>query len=208
MFDIVTKIIELSFALVGLLFVVFGWIIPYRQSLKINTQNQLFETQFITIQWEKELVDMQISNLYGPMRELINEHVVIQSLICNQLGRKDIFNSEVQELSKFSESEQLIWKHYVEAYKLPYLKRMISIFQNNQHLIYNSHIPESYYHFLEYALAWELLDNQKNNDVPNFYDYHSISGYPKDFDFYVMQTYDLLLARQHELLSFDNTKNI
>ncbi len=40
-FDEIGKIIELSIAVIGLLLVVFGWFIPYKQSVRTtNRQNQ------------------------------------------------------------------------------------------------------------------------------------------------------------------------
>lgn len=58
--EIFFKIIELVFSFMGLVFVVFGWIIPYRQDLKEEKKRRKFEIELLKCQWEKEFVDRQI----------------------------------------------------------------------------------------------------------------------------------------------------
>lgn len=53
--------------------------------------------------------------------------------------------------------------------------------------------------YLDYTLGWELLDNQKRNKVPNFYEYNYLYNFPVDFEKYINDTLNLLLNRQAEL---------
>ncbi len=52
---------------------------------------------------------------------------------------------------------------------------------------------------MDYALGWELLDNQKRNNVPNFYEYRYLINYPVEFVEYINKTLGILLRRQSEL---------
>lgn len=53
---------------------------------------------------------------------------------------------------------------------------------------------------MEHSLVYELLDNQKKNGVPNFYEYRYISGYPREFDHYIETTLMKLLNEQAEII--------
>lgn len=72
--------------------------------------------------------------------------------------------------------------------------------RRNLHLIYNSEIPTCYKEFLNYSLGWELLDNQKRNNVPNYYEYHYVFNYPTEFNQYIRTTLTLLLEEQAKLI--------
>lgn len=65
--EITFKIIEIIIATIGLILVIFGWIIPYRNSLRIERLRQKNEQELERIRWKKEFVDKQISDLYGPL---------------------------------------------------------------------------------------------------------------------------------------------
>lgn len=199
-FDEITKIIEMGFTFIGLIFVVFGWIIPYKQRIKEEKRRKKEESEFKKRQWEKELIDRQISCLYGPLSELLREQEILWELILYQLGRRNIFSDENYRLSDLPENEQKIWVHYVDTYKIPLQNRMLEIIQNNQHLLYKSEVPESYKVFLEYVLGWELLDNQKKNGVPNYYEYYYRYNYPVAFNNYVFSMLSVLQKRQEELV--------
>ncbi len=199
-FDEITKIIELSFAIIGLLLVVFGWIIPHKQSIKSANQQQEFEKKLLCAQWEKELLDNQISKFYGPIAELLREQDLRTSLIAYQLGRKVIFQNEQGKISDLPENEQKIWRHFIDTYSIPIQARILEIIQNNQHLIYKSEIPECFKPYMEYVLGWELLDNQKRNGVPNHYEYYYSYNYPLNFNHYIERTLTILLKRQEEIM--------
>lgn len=102
--------------------------------------------------------------------------------------------------SDLPENEQAIWKHYVDTYKIPMQIKIVEIMRNNLHLIYNSEIPTCYKEFLDYALGWEMLDNQKRNGVQNYYEYHYVFNYPLEFNHYIRSTLTLLLQEQSKLI--------
>ena len=201
-FEMTVQIIELILILLGLLLVIFGWIIPYRQSV-ISTKNQQdFEKRLLCAKWEKELVDKQISDFYGPIAELLREQRLrVDLIIDNQLGgRRPVFSGGYENLSDWSENEQKVWIHYIDTYAIPIQSQVLKIIQNNIHLTYNSTPPECFKDFMEYILGLELLDNQKRAGVPNYYEYHYSKNYPGSFNLYIERTLTILLQRQNELL--------
>ncbi len=200
----IATVIQLLFTFVGLVFVIFGWIIPYRQKIKFEKTQRLYEEERRRVQWEKELIDRQISNLYGPLAELIEEQNIRWALIKYQLDRDYVFSKDTITLSQLSEDDRKIWVHFVDTYKIPIQNEMVKIIRENQHLIYKSEKPTGYRVFMEYSLGWEMLDNQKRNGVPNYYEYYYRFNYPKEFDHYVFETLNQLQKRQSELIQIQN----
>lgn len=197
--EIIFKIIEISIAFIGLVLVIFGWIVPHRNSIKSEKTRIQNDKELESIRWKKELIDKQISNLYGPMYALIIEGDVSFSRILYQLGRRCVIPRD-KSFSDLPEDEQKIWKHYVDTYKIENQMKMVKIMRNNLHLIYNSEIPTCYKEFLDYSLGWEMLDNQKRNGVPNYYEYHYVFNYPTEFNHYIRTTLQTLLEEQGKLL--------
>ena len=72
--EIYFKSTELILSAIGLVFVIFGWIIPYNQTKKEENKRREFELDITRRQWKKDLIDKQISNLYGPISSLLNSH--------------------------------------------------------------------------------------------------------------------------------------
>lgn len=134
--EIIFKTIELSLTFTGLVFVIFGWIIPHRQFEKDEKKRKKFEEDIRQRQWKKELIDQQISKLYGPISVLLKEQDIRFSLIQYQMGKVYIFDKDQYKLSDLSEDEQKIWVHFVDKYILPTNQIIIDILENNQHLIY------------------------------------------------------------------------
>lgn len=197
--DIILKVIELGFTFVGLVFVIFGWIIPYKQSIKEETKRRKFEMEMLQRQWEKELIDKQISEFYGPISALLKKDELIFSKILDELGRRNVFLNGQDNISCLSQKDQLIWKHYVDTYKLPTVRKVQEIIEKNQHLIYKSEIPTCFKIYMDYSVGWELLDNQMRNGVPNYYEYHYSYNYPVEFNSYINKTLEVLLDKQNEL---------
>ena len=196
--EIAFRIIEIIVSLLAVIAVVFGWIIPYKQSIK--TEKIRKESDRIAEQkrWKKELIDKQISLLYGPLDQIIRESKKMFNLILYQLGRNYIIGKD-QKFEDLPENERKIWMHYVDTYKIPNQMKMVEIIRNNIHLMLDSVVPPCVNIFLEYALGWELLDNQSRNGVPNFYEYHYSYNYPKIFDSYIQDTLSILLQEQAKL---------
>lgn len=199
-FDEIIKIIELLFSIVGFLLIIFGWIVPYKQSIMATKQQQEFEKRLMCAQWEIELLDKQISQFYGPIAELLREQDLRAALIRRQFGRDIIFCTGQDSISDLTENEQKIWKHFINTYSIPIQARIVEIIQNNQHLIYRSELPDCFKTYMEYVLGWELLDNQKRSGVPNYYEYYYSDNYPIAFNHYIEKTLMALLKRQRELM--------
>ncbi len=197
--EIVFKIIDIVIAIIGLIFVIFGWIIPYRHSVKAEKLRIDNEKELERIRWKKELIDKQISELYGPIYALIIEGDISFSRILYQLGRNYVIPKD-KSFDDLPVDEQKIWKHYVDTYKIKTQMKMVEIMRNNLHLIYNSELPTCYKEFLDYSLGWELLDNQKRQGVPNYYEYHYVFNYPTEFNHYIRTTLELLLDEQAKLI--------
>lgn len=193
------KILELVFDAMGLLFVIFGWIIPYRQSLKNQEREKAYQLEFQKNVWKKELIDKQIALFYGPISSLLREDRIRFHFVLDEMGRSHVFESGQDKLSDLSDEDQKRWKHYVDTYKIPTQNKVLEIIQKNKHLIYKSEIPTSFNRYMSYALGWELLDNQLKNEVPNYYEYYFCYNFPSDFTAYINETLELLLKIQSEL---------
>jgi len=196
----IARIVELLLVLIGLFLIIVGLIVPYKQSVVSTKQQQEFEKKLLSAKWEKELIDEQISKFYGPIAELLREQALRKELICEQLGRRTIFQSGRDKFADWPESEQKIWIHFIDTYTIPTLNKVVKIIRNNTHLMVRSDMPNCFKMFMEYAIGFELLDNQKRNGVPNYYEYYYSYNYPRDFNLYIEQMLSMLLKRQNELI--------
>lgn len=202
-FDDYLRLTELFLIFVSLILVIFGWIIPYKHSIQLERSHQKFNKKMILAKWEKDLVDKQISELYGPIAELLREQELRRSLIKQQFGRHEIFSSNQLKITDLSENEQLIWKHFVETYIIPIHLRVLEIIQKNQHLVLDSKFPSCFRDYMEYVIGWELLDNQLKSGIPNHYNYYYSYNYPIEFNIYIEDTLIRLLNKQNNLLGVD-----
>lgn len=197
--EVTFRIIELSISFIGLVFVVFGWIIPYKQSIGLKEKENEYEKEFQKNIWKKELIDKQIAQFYGPIASLLREDNIRFHFVLDEMGRMHVFEDGNHKLSDLSEDDQKRWKHYVNTYKIPTQNKILEIIECNKHLVYKSEIPTSFDRFMSYSLGWELLDNQFKNNVPNYYEYYFCYNFPYDFIIYINETLDLLLKIQSEL---------
>ena len=195
-FDTIARIIELLLAGIGLLFVIVGWILPFKQSLKLNKLNQTAQLKQTQREWKMRLIDEQISKYYGPISAIIKEQSIIRQRIQYQIGRKVIFDKGKERLADLLPDEQLIWKHFIDTYKIPMQHKIIEIMENNAHLAIHGEHDIFVDKFMDYALGWELLDNQKREGVPNFYEYYYSFNYPVGFNNYINNTLDQLLKEK------------
>lgn len=202
--EYIFKIIELCFSAIGLFLVIFGWIVPYKQSLNSQKKEKEYNMEFQKSVWKKELIDKQISNFYGPISSLLFEDRVRLSFVLDEMGREYVFLSEQYKLSDLSEEDQKRWKHYIDVYFIPTHNKIIEIIRQNKHLIYKSEVPDSLNRYIRFALGWEFLDNQSRNGVPNYYEYYFSHNFPMEFKKYINNTLELLLKIQSELTEFDN----
>lgn len=199
-FEQTVKIVELVLTALGLVFVIFGWIIPYHQNLKIEAERKKADVELRQKQWEKEQIDNQIAEFYGPISALLQEQEILLERILYMFGRRCVFSKDQSQLSDLPENEQKIWVHYVDTYKIPLNNKIVEIIRNKKHLVYKSEIPTCFKSYLDYTLGWELLDNQKRSGVPNYYEYFYSFNFPSEFTKYINNTLDVLLKRQAELI--------
>ena len=157
----ICRIVELIFTGVGLLFIIVGWIIPFKQSLGLNDLNQKAQLKQVQRAWKMQLIDEQISKYYGPISAIIKEQSIIKQRIQYQIGRQVIFDNGKDRLADLTRDEQLIWKHFVDTYKIPLQHKIIEIMENNAHLAVHGEHDIYVDKFLDYVLGWELLDSQK-----------------------------------------------
>ncbi len=197
--ELILRIIELIFSLMGLVFIVLGWFILYQQSLKTENLRKENDIKTEKIRWKKEFIDRQIADLYGPISSLIREANIEFALIQFQLGRSYIIPKN-HTFKDLPENEKKIWIHYVDTYKIPMQLKIAEILREGTHLMYNGEIPACVNTFLDYTLGWALLDNQKRNGVENYYEYYYSYNYPKSFDDYIRNTLHLLYEERTKLI--------
>lgn len=83
--------------------------------------------------------------------------------------------------------------------------RIIEIMRENAHLTIHGEHNIYVDQFLDYALGWELLDSQKKEGVPNYYEYYYSFSYPIGFNNYINNTL-ITLLKEKELLIHDLKK--
>lgn len=198
--EVAFRCAELLISIIGLVFVVFGWIIPYRNSIRRETLRIKNERELEKLKWKKEFIDKQISDLYAPINAICEEGEMTFSRVLYQLGRQAVFVGENTSFDDLPENEQKIWKHYVDTYKIPAQMEIVRILKTNSHLLYKNERPKCIKYFLDYSTGWELLDNQKRNGVENYYEYHYTYNYPHQFNKYIRDTLEMLYKEQKELL--------
>lgn len=174
----------------------------YKQKRNSEKRINDFEIKFLRIKWEKEHIDQQISLIYGPISQLLKEQNIRFNRILEMIGRREVFQKCQYKLSDLADDEQKIWKHFVDNYKIPVNNSIIEILRVNRHLIFQAKENEyAINSFLDYAVGWELLDNQVKHKVPNHYEYYYCYNFPKKFADYVYGTLLYLQEKQRELLN-------
>lgn len=199
-FDVLSKILELIISVFGLLLVIVGLILPFKQSIELNKINQRDQLKQEKRVWRMELLDEQISKYYGPISAILKEQTIIWQRILFQIGRNVVFDNGKDKLSDLTPDEQLIWKHFIDNYKIPMQRRIIEIMRDNAHLAIHGEHDVYVDQFVDYVLGWELLDSQKREGVPNHYEYYYSSNYPGCFNKYINETLANLLREKETLI--------
>ncbi len=200
-FDMFSKVLELAISIVGLVLVVVCLILPFKQSIELNKINQNDQLKQAKRAWRMQLLDEQISKYYGPISAILKEQTIIRQRIWYQIGRNVIFDGGKDKLSDLAPEEQLIWKHFIDKYKMPMQHRIIEIMRDNAHLTIHGEHDVYVDQFLDYVLGWELLDSQKREGVPNYYEYYYSYNYPVGFNNYIHNTLARLLKEKELLIS-------
>ena len=197
----IISIIEVSISIIGLVFIVVGWIIPYRQTIKLDKSNRA--AQLLQTQREMKIkrIDEQLEKYYGPILALLREQDILWNRVHEQMGGGPVFESWQDKLTDLAPDKQKLWVHYVDTYKIPLQREIINIMKTNAHLAESSVIQTAPYEFLAYVVGWELLDRQKKDGVPNYYEYHYSTNYPANFNAYIKETYGNLEQARERLLN-------
>ena len=198
--ELLFQAIEMMVAIGGLIFAIVGIYLPLKKERE--REKRTFEAQLEQDKraWRMQLLDEQISKYYGPISAILHEQTTISERVWEQIGRRKIFENGKDKLSDLSEDEQLIWKHFVDNYKIPLQRQVVDIMRNNAHLAIRGRDFGAVGTFLDYALGWEYLDSQMRNGVPNFYEYYYSYNYPAAFNNYIDSTLNMLLDEKQDLL--------
>lgn len=199
-FDEAISIFNILISVVGLLFVIVGWIVPYRQSIKLDKQNRKASLQQTQREMKIQRIDEQLSKYYGPILAILKEQDIIWQGLCEEVGRTYIFKSIDAPLNSLEPDNQKRWVHFVDTYKIPMQRQIADIMKENAHLAEVDITQTAPYEFLSYVVGWEMLDRQKKDGVPNFYDYNYPRDYPANFNKYIKETFDKLLQERNRLL--------
>ncbi|MCH5143035.1 MAG: hypothetical protein J1G07_04960 [Clostridiales bacterium] len=195
-YEIIFHVIDSLIAVIALILVIFGWIIPAKKNESLEQ-----------LKWEKDYIDLQISELYGPLSACLHNGQVIRCKVFKQLGRHYVF-AEGESISDLPVHEQIIWKHYVKNYKLKYLRDAVLIVQQNYHLIDEKDDYNLYEAFIKYTLIWDFTDNQYNNGIRNNYNFQYETNYPYEFEEQINATLEFLKEKKRLLIKKLDSKNV
>lgn len=199
-FEQIVAILEVVIAAVGLVFVIVGWIVPYRQSIKLDRNNR--NAELLQTQREMKIarIDEQLSKYYGPILAILKEQNIIWTRVHEQMGGGPVFEKWQHTLDDLDNEKRKLWVHYVDTYKIPLQREIVNIMRENAHLAVTDISQTAPYQFLSYVVGWELLDRQKRDGVPNYYEYHEAVNYPANFNVYIEDTFMKLKQERDALL--------
>lgn len=195
-YDLILNIINTILSGISVLFIIFGWIIPYKQSQKQQKEQRYYDKTIKSEQYYQDRVDEQISKLYVPLYSLSMENKMQTNILLNKLNRNYIF-AKGQTINDLNDTDKILWIDFVKNHFLPNLNCMKEILNNNMYLIYESELPSSYKRFIKYTLRLnndlELYLNSPNINNHNLF---VEDNYPNDFDIYINKILDRLLQEQ------------
>lgn len=165
-YDLLFNIINTSLSAISVIFIIFGWVIPYKQSQKQQKDQRHYEESTRFLQYSKNRIDEQISKLYVPLYSLSMENKMQINILLKELNRNYVF-AKGETINSLNENDKLLWIDFVKNHFLPNLNRMKDILNNNLHLIFEYELPSSYQRFMKYTLKLnsdlELYLNSSNN---------------------------------------------
>lgn len=206
-YDLILNIINTILTALSVIFIIFGWIIPYKQSQKQQKEQRKYDESISEKQYNKEKIDEQISKLYVPLYTISMENKIQINILLKKLNRNYVF-AKGETINNLTESDLVLWINFLKNHFVPNLNRMKEILNNNIHLIYEPNLPSSYQRFLKYTLKLTTDLNLYLND-PNIDHSNSFvdENYPNDFDIYINKTLDKLLQLQRNGLAQNDNRN-
>ena len=198
--DLILSIINTMFSGISIILIIFGWIIPHKQSKQDQLEQREYDKSSYINQENKDLIDQQISILYVPLYTLALENKMQFNLLLKKLNRNYVFLNG-QTIYDLDEDDKILWLNYISKTYISNLNRMKDLLNNNMHLFYNYEIPSCYQRFMQYVIElnnnYELyldsINNNCNNLLPE-------NNYPYDFDIYINKTLNKLLNIQKKFL--------
>lgn len=184
-------VLETVLSFIGLILIIFGWVVP--NWIKHKDEKK---------QWKKNLIDEQISKLYGPISSILNEMQIGYEIVLAQLKRSAVFDN-----TPLTEKEKAIWIDYLENFNLPKLNLIVDVFRTNLHLVYGACIPECYSVFIKYVIDWTRLHDLYKKNLINDYELHATDWFPTEFKFYINNTLSLLWDQQRSFIVNKKSKN-
>lgn len=205
-YDLILNIVNTIFSGISVLFIVFGWIIPYKQSQKQQKEQRKYDEFISKKQYNKEKIDEQISKLYVPLYTLSMENKIQTNILLKKLNRKYVF-AKGETINNLTEGDLILWIDFLKNHFVPNLNHMKEILNDNIHLTYEPNLPSSYQRFLKYTLKLTTDLNLYLHD-PNIDHSNSFvdENYPSDFDIYINKTLDKLLQLQRNCLTHNNNQ--
>jgi hypothetical protein len=140
-------------------------------------------------------VDVQLRELYGPLAILVAEGERSFKDLTLALGRPYVFDGE----GLLPDDELEVWKFWIQHEFFPRNERIKEIILANTHLIEGSSIPEAYLRFLDHYNSWRVNHLRWEKEGVE-YGWTSKVNYPREFTTEILQTFQILKARQAGLL--------
>ncbi len=123
------------------------------------------QQQYLQNRDQKDFVDRQLSKLYGPVYGILLENDRLIKQLQIQFDRKTVFYNGVS----LTQKEEKIWVHMLENFFLPNNRRIVNLILQNVDLLESNVFPNSFLHFIDYAVGFELLHKQDEikTGIPN-----------------------------------------
>ena len=141
-YDLILNIINTILTALSVIFIIFGWIIPYKQSQKQQKEQRKYDESISEKQYNKEKIDEQISKLYVPLYTISMENKIQINILLKKLNRNYVF-AKGETINNLTESDLVLWINFLKNHFVPNLNRMKEILNNNIHLIYEPNLPSS-----------------------------------------------------------------
>lgn len=153
----------------GLCIIVLGWFVN-------NILSKRKEHQYQQRRDQKNYLDSQLSKLYGPIYGILLENERLVKQLQDQFNREIVFRMGIP----LTPREEKIWVHMLEKFFFPNNRRIINLILQNVDLIEGNRFPNSFLHFIDYAVGFELLHKQYLDlNIP--YGFHYIENFPQEF---------------------------
>jgi hypothetical protein len=160
---------DTTIALLGVVIAIVGWPVSYF----------LTRSREVRLEHDKAKLDLlrrRLDEFYSPIYGLLLENDRIRQLISDEFGRGVIFVGN----KPLTDEEKKIWVHYLENYVIPNNREILDILQTKIHLFVGETYPESFRHWIDHALGYELFHKQYK-DIGREYGFHSCMNFPSRF---------------------------